>query len=189
MKLKIYYFIEICLVILQFRSILSSTNEELLTNPYYYQDEICSYNGKVDTAISNTKYIKCECNKDYTDDPDQTLKINDITIQCSYQKKRKFIALFFAIFIPCGLDHLYIGNYILFGILFCFYVIVILGNMYRFAISSEDDYLKNKINLVFFIFVFIFIAVWIADILFIFLYSKDHNGNPLVEDVALLFDL
>jgi len=173
--------------ITQVQSTKTNTYEELLANPNYFQDEICSFNG-VRSPASTPSYIKCDCNINYTNDPNQKLRINGIPIQCSYAKKRKFIALFLAIYVPFGIDQIYIGNYIAFGCIFLFGLCTIIGNMYRFIISPEDDYLKNKTNLTFFVLIFIFLAIWIGDVLFIYFYSKDVGGNPLVDDVYLLFN-
>ncbi len=163
------------------------SNSELLTDPYVFKDEICSYNGVVDLIASTKIEIFCKCNPEYANDPKETLKINKSDVQCSYQRKRKFIALFLAVFIPAGFDHFYLGNWLAFGVIFIFISVTVMGNMYRFAISSEDDYLKNKINLIFFICIFVFLFFWIANVFFILFYSKDSLGIELYEDIDLLF--
>ena len=170
-----------------------SAEEQILLDPIFFQNEICSFNGEIDYANADidpvTKYyinLKCICNQEYTNDPKQTLKINGNLIQCSYQKKRLFITLFLSIFIPVGFDHFYLGNNIAFALIFLLFCFTVIGNMYRFAISPEDDYLKNKVNLVFFVFIFIFIFVWIGNVFFIKFYGKDINGNELVDDFDLL---
>lgn len=153
-----------------------------------FEDEICSYNGE--TRVSNDTVVECICNKEYTNENNPAKKriINNNYVQCSYPKKRRFIAFFLAIFIPIGLDHLYLNNYWIFALIFLSCWFTIIGNCFRFAVSNRGDYLKNKYNILFVV-LGIFMSIWwIINIILIAQgIFKDGNNIDTVEDLSFLF--
>ena len=93
-------------------------------DPTLYKNEICSYNGR---AKINGNTIKCTCHKSYVDEPRQKFikYINGQKIQCSYHKKSRFIALFWAALLPLGLDFLYLGRYSFFAAVFIPFLLMV----------------------------------------------------------------
>ena len=67
------FIVNICLL-LQLKIIKSFSIDEYLNDSYNYGKELCSYNGK---PIYNktTNEVTCECNIQYTDEPDKKAKI------------------------------------------------------------------------------------------------------------------
>ncbi len=100
-----------------------------------YANEICSYHG---TPIINGNNVTCICEYFYSkiDDLNQTQILNNI-IQCYYHKKHKFIVLFFSIFLPFGLDYLYLERYLEFTLILLSYIFVIINQLICFFISNK----------------------------------------------------
>lgn len=163
-----------------------------LNSPLTFSDEICSYNGLYDASTSNSTYLNCICQPEYTNEPNNSkIKyINGVNVQCSYEKKRRFIALFLAIFLPLGFEHLYLGNYYLFVLIFSFCGFTFFGNFFRFAIASHNNYFKNKINLLFISFALFIILWWIINIILVWTGTfKDGNGVETVNDLDFLINI
>ena len=76
-----------------------------------------------------TKNITCICEDKYANEPREKYRIyiNGYFVQCSYERKSRSKALFFAFVFPLGLDYLYIEHYFYF-----FFSIYILHNSYMF---------------------------------------------------------
>ena len=153
-----------------------------------FEDEICSYNGKP-TSV-NDSWVYCDCQTEFTNDTKLNRTINNVPVQCSYEKKRRFIALFLSIFLPVGMDHLYLGNYWLFVLIFLSCWLSLIGNCFRFAVSPHTNYFKNRINLIFIIFGALTIIWWIINIALIWSGSySDGNGVDTVDDLNFLINI
>jgi hypothetical protein len=153
-----------------------------------FEDEICSYNG-IPNSVNDT-WVYCECQLEFSNDTALSRKINGVPVQCSYEKKRRFIALFLSIFLPVGVDHLYLGNYYFFIMIFFLCWLNLIGNCFRFAVSPHTDYLKNRINLLFVILATVMTIWWIINIALIWSGNfKDGNGVETVDDLNFLINL
>lgn len=165
-----------------------------LMKPDLFVDEICSFNSLSDPKLyidNTTKQtnVTCICAPEYTTLNSTTIrKINNIPVQCNYRKKRRFITLFFSIFLPFGIDHFYLGNYFIFlGIILacCF---VTFGNCYRFAVTTNQDYLKNRTNLFFVVLAAFALIFWILNIVLVITgFYTDSNGVEMADDLNMLF--
>ena len=172
-----------------------SFNPEDLNSPYMFKDEICSYNGLVNKTSSNHSSITCICKDDYytfeklTGNQSYTT-INGVRKQCQYEKKRRFIALFLAIFVPFGIDHIYLGNYYLFVPILLLCCTAIIGNFVRFAFPSVDakkGYLNDKINIFFAALILLSLAVWVLNIALIASgVTQDGNKIDTKDDIPNL---
>lgn len=161
-----------------------------LNSPTMFEDEICSYNGAANPKLSNDSFINCTCQSEYANVEPPIRFINKVPVQCSYEKKRRFIALFLSIFLPFGVDHLYLGRYLGFVLIFLTCWITILGNCFRFAVSPHNNYFKNGVNLLFLIMAIIMIIWWIINIVFIWIgIFKDGNGIETVNDLSFLLNI
>jgi hypothetical protein len=162
-----------------------------LDSPYMFQDEICSYNGMINTDKSNVTWINCTCQDEFANDKSNPNKIiNGVPVQCSYEKKRRFIALFLAIFLPFGVDYLYLGRYAIFVLTFLLCWITLIGNCFRFAVSSHTDYLKNRKNLLFISLAILMFIWWILNIVLIWTgIVTDGNGVETVNDLYFLINI
>jgi hypothetical protein len=166
---------------------------EDLFKPDLYIDEICSYNNNSPDTVTIKKdssgaiqNVICKCTPEYANEPSMR-KINKVNVQCGYERKRRFIALFLSFFLPFGLDYLYLGQYWIFiGILLacCF---TIIGNCYRFAVSSHSNYFKNHSNLFFTALAILSLIWWVINIILIASGKiTDGNGIETVSDLNLL---
>ena len=140
-----------------------------LTSPHMYTDEICSYQGSININASNATWVNCTC-KDGFDNEKTPQIINGVPVQCGYIKKRRFMALFLAVFVPVGIEHFYMENYhlALFSLLLC--CTSCIGNCFRFAFPSEKakvSYFSDNINKVFIILIGCFLIWWILNIILI----------------------
>jgi hypothetical protein len=161
-----------------------------LKKPSLFVDEICSYNGVVNTKLSNETSIVCECNAEYANDERSLSEINGVKVQCSYFRKRKFITVFFSIFLPFGVEYLYLEHYLYFSIIFIMCCTAIIGNCIRFTVSSgQEKYFKNKLNLCFFILLVIMIIFSIINVILMFIGVKDGNNIDVLDDLHLLVNI
>lgn len=160
-----------------------------LNQPLMFEDEICSYNGMANT-YSNSSYINCTCQDEFHNDPNLQRLINGVPVQCSYERKRRFIALFLSIFLPFGIDYLYLGRYLIFIIILFMCCLTLFGNCVRFAVSPHKDYFKNKYNLFFIILAIVMLFWWILNIALIWTgVIKDGNGIDTVNDLYFLINI
>ena len=174
-----------------------------LNNPMLFLNEICSYNGipKIDNI---SKEIKCVCFDDY-DTVDESKTINGVPIQCNYQRRRRFIVLFLSVFVPLGVDYLYLGNYWAFCIIILTVFFVCIGNCYL-LIESQHDMGQNKeeknrnlfqdqisftkTRIIFLILGGLLIIFYIANIILIATgVIKDGNGISTINDLSYLYKL
>lgn len=175
--------------IFMFILIIYVNNFELedLNSPVMFMDEICSYNGKINESSNNWT---CECQEEYSDLLPYSRKINNIPVQCTYEKKRRFIALFLSIFLPLGFDYLYLGRYFIFILILMMCLVTLFGNCYRFAVSPHHNYLNNKINLIFVILALFMITLWVVNIALIWTgIVYDGNGIGTVNDIYFLINI
>jgi hypothetical protein len=153
-----------------------------------FADEICSYNGQ-NIGDSDTN-VTCSCYSDFTNDMNSNRTINGVKVQCSYEKKRRFIALFLAIFIPFGVDYLYLGRYYISVIIFLTCCFTLFGNCARFAVSAHNNYFEQKWNL---FFVFMFVLLYISTIVNVILIASgivsDGNDIETVNDLYFLVNI
>ena len=184
MKIVYAFIIIIIFIINLFKLIFNFTLQDL-KSPSMFANEICSYNGNFDIKTQT-----CTCQAEYANDPLNTNKINGIPVQCSYQRKRRFIAVFFSIFLPFGMDYLYLNRYavcLLIIIVCCF---TLLGNCYRFAVSPTTGYIKFGNN---YLFILLALCVFIGGVINIVLILigviKDGNGIETVDDLNFLINL
>ena len=159
-----------------------------LNTPELFLDLICSYHGK---PVYNTtsKEVKCECRNDYYTFNTEKPKVFNVTIQCEYEKKRKFFFVFLSLVQPLGFDLFYLEYYLLFSLNFIFGVITIIGNLWNYAVFSGRDYLKDKKNLIFFIMLIILTVIYLAKIAIAITSINDQNGVPMVDDLNYLISL
>ena len=121
----------------------SITGKEFLEDTPSYIYELCSHNG-IPKTDNETKHIICECEEKYANEPREKYKkyINGQFIQCSYEKKKRFLTFFLAAICPLGLDYFYLGHYLIFSIIFIFCLLIISFNI----ISLVLNYKINKKN-------------------------------------------
>jgi len=165
---------------------------EDLDKPEMFEDEICSYNGKPEVIkLNGTKNtVNCTCYDEFFTDPNSNRFINGVKVQCSYAKKRRFIALFLSIFFPIGIDHFYLGNFYIFFLIFSGCWVMMIGNCIRFAVSPHENYLKNTTNLIFVILAILMIIVWVVNIVLISTgVLKDGNNVETMEDLHFLINI
>jgi hypothetical protein len=163
--------------------------------PDLFIDEICSFNQIQDPIITYNKTtnqiqdIKCICSPEYdTLNTTDIRKINQIPIQCNYRKRRRYVTLFFSFFLPFGIDHFYLGNYFIFMGILLACIITIFGNCYRFAVTTNQDYLKDNTNLFFLVIGFLIIIGWIVNIILVILgVYTDGNNIEMADDLEMLF--
>ena len=179
-------FVTLCLItLINLPNILNFSIDDL-NKPEMFADEICSYNG---VPIKSGNTIYCECQDEYANDTfsEPRMKINNVFVQCNYEKKRRFITLFLSIFLPFGMDYLYLGHYFYFALIFFACWFTLIGNCVRFAVSSHIEYLKNKKNLVFVIMAILMILWWVLNIALIWTgIIKDGYNVETVDDLDYL---
>ena len=176
-----------------------------LNNPYFFQKEICSYNGEPTMTIEGENVnVTCNCYDDYAT-IDEDKKINGVKVQCNYERRRRFIALFLSVFIPLGIDYLYLRNSWAFVLILLSSLIVCVGNCYL-LVESQSEKNKNKEDKMhsnnqdeetFTIARIIFLVL--GGILFVFYVTnivliatgviKDGNGISTINDLSYLFKL
>ena len=123
-----------------------SVNEFFEENSLYY-NEICSHNG-YPTLDKETNKIICTCEEKYANEPREKYKkyINGQFIQCSYEKKRRFLAFFLAGICPLGLDYFYLGHYYIFIAIFVFAIIILIFNIISFILNYKINKKNEEIK-------------------------------------------
>lgn len=172
---------------------------EELQHPLLFKYEICSYNGEPYEYIddNNATIIYCLCRKEFSNLTSLNHQINGVNIQCSYERKRRFIVMFWAIFLPIGVDYLYLEKYGMFIILFLLSTFMIAGNCIVFAKGElarnkdkDDEFNKKRNWIVIFFYVF-FIICLIIYVINIILHvtgvTKDNNGIETNDDLVEIF--
>ena len=172
-----------------------------------YQNELCSYNG-IPTYDSKTNQVLCECDEKHVNEPRIEFRqyINGHLVQCSYEKKRRFFALFLASIFPIGLDFLYLGHIYLFLLSLLLFLTVVVVNVvqlilvykgnnkkeeilnhrkYKFNIRSTEAIIKKinifGINIIFTIYYLSHIIIQGLGLI------KDSNNIDTENDMAYLF--
>ena len=123
-----------------------SVNDFLKDNSLYY-NEICSHNGSPKLDQETNKII-CTCEEKYANEPREKYKkyINGQFIQCSYEKKRRFLAFFLAGICPLGLDYFYLGHYYIFIAIFVFAIIILIFNIISFILNYKINKKNEEIK-------------------------------------------
>lgn len=198
-RLSKKYKMQICLSILLFIILINfSLAQKDIYDIYLFQNEICSYNGKSKIIqVEGNDFINCTCKEQYATDP-KIRKINNNPVQCSYEKKRRLLALTLAIFLPFGMDYLYLGYIITPIIIMVVFLLIIILNC-RFYCKKEEKERENsdngiievkvnkqeaRMNLILLGIFFIYLIWYIVDIFLIgFGVIKDANGYPMYNDL------
>jgi hypothetical protein len=164
-----------------------------LTEIDKFKNELCSFNGVFKWIEKEKATYNCSCNVDYATDTKNIKKFDGKhDILCSYERKRKFIAVFFSIFLPFGFDYFYLGYYYWFVAILLFTMITYIGNFLRFAVANAADwsYFKDKYNLIFFIMLILNLIFWVVNVFMIATdVIKDSNGIATVDDLDYFFNL
>ena len=113
-----------------------------------YGNEICSYNGSPELGKDNEgkAIVKCNCRPGYWSLTPAKKKIRGEDVKCSYEKKKRFIAFFFAAFIPLGFDYLYLGRYWIFIIILCFDLFIMINSAVCFFYTNKFKGEPNNVN-------------------------------------------
>ena len=127
-----YYFFIIFISLNTIKKI--SCVEINILDPALYKNEICSYNG--DAEIDNST-VTCTCYDSYVDEPRKKLikYINGQKVQCSYHKKKRFTAFFWAAILPLGFDYYYLGHYGYFALVFICVILICASQLVCFLLS------------------------------------------------------
>lgn len=134
--------------------ILSTTGSDFLNDITLYMNELCSHNGIPQLTKNKTEVI-CECDKRYTNEPRESKKRyinNKHFIQCSYERKRRFLCFFLSAIAPIGMDYLYLGHigiFILILFIFCFNAVLIVFSIvlnYRLEKKEEEEKRQKKLK-------------------------------------------
>ena len=139
-------------VLFRIEKVYSFSRKEIFENINLYSNEICSYNGI--PKITENNEVICECNERYANEPvKKNIKyINNIMIQCSYQRKSRFFTLFLALCVPIGFDLLYIRRPLAFSIsLFLSLITISLSIIlfimnYRINLKSKESIIQMRLN-------------------------------------------
>ena len=126
--------------------------DDIYDNMNLYIKEICSHNGIPKFNATSNKVI-CECGEKYTNEPrkDKIKRINGHIVQCSYEKKSRFYALFLSLCISFGFDFLYLERYIIFSIIFILSSSILILNIVAFIINyninfkTKETKIKNRV--------------------------------------------
>jgi len=181
--------------------------KEYIDSFNFYSNEICSYNGN--PTITSDSVI-CSCFKGYTNSKKKSY-IYGIEIQCNYKRKKRFMSFFFAVFLPIGLDYLYLERYFLFIVILLFVTFIFGNQIICFLLSNKyvenneifNDYNnynkeESEIDIDFFriyktinfILSILFIIFWIVDsILQATGKINDGNGIKTDNDMNKLFNI
>ena len=133
----------------------SFSGKSLLENTYNYRNELCSYNG-IPTYDTKTNEVTCECKEKYVNEPrkDKYKYINGHFIQCSYEKKSRFTAIFLSLCLPFGFDFLYIGRIKFFIIFFVLSILMVTTHCimfiinYKINLGLKETEIQNRLNLI-----------------------------------------
>ena len=142
------------LIVLFFRikQIYTISSKELFKDVHLYSNEICSYNGI--PKITTTNEIRCECKERYANEPikNKIKYINNIMVQCSYERKSRFFTIFLSLCFPIGIDFLYLDQYIAFFIsLFMSLITIVICSIlfylnYRINLKSKESKMQIRLN-------------------------------------------
>ena len=213
MQLYLLLFISLFLKI---KIIKSISAKEYLEDTSLYMNEICSNNGipKID---KETNTIICECEEKYANEPREEHKkyINNHFVQCSYEKKRRFLTFFLSAICPLGLDFFYLGHYGFFALILfifllttSFYIFSFILN-YKIQKKIEEEKRTKKIkkskdkkiteinstcvktiNIISNILIAFVVFYWIIiSIIQALGFIKDSNYIPTENDMNYLFEL
>lgn len=185
-KMMISSFIFLFIIALIIDSI-QSFDINYLKKASLFADEICSFSG--DPILKDDgNVVECKCYQEYANNPSEDGQINGSKIQCSYTRKRKFITVFFAIFLPFGIEYFYLERYWVFFLILFLCCFSIIGNCVRFTISNtQENYFKNKVNLIFIILFIMMVLFTITNaVLMLIGLIKDGNGIEVYNDLYLL---
>ena len=174
-----------------------------ISSPLLFKNEICSFKGT--PIIHNTTSITCSCFTGYETFNPSNLTIKNIPIQCNYSKKKRFIALFFSIFLPLGIDYLYLEQYFFFIIILLLIIIILGGNCFIMLDSelqkSQNDNASQKpqlplltkhrrLKIIFPCLCCLLIICYFLNIyLIVSGRIKDGNGIDTMNDVSFLFNI
>ena len=132
---------------LNFALIKAMIGNDFLKDTQSIINEICSHNGipKID---EETKQIICTCEEKYANEPREKYKkyVNGHFIQCSYEKKRRFLTFFLAAICPLGLDYFYLGHYSIFSIVFTLCILIIAFNIISFVLNYKINKKNEEIK-------------------------------------------
>ena len=213
MELYLLLFIPLFLKI---KIIKSISAKEYLEDTSLYMNEICSNNG-IPKMDKETNTIICECEEKYADEPRKDYKkyINNHFVQCSYEKKRRFLTFFLSAICPLGLDFFYLGHYGFFALILfifllttSFYIFYFILN-YKIQKKIEEEKRKKKIkkskdkkiteinstcvktiNIISNILIAFVVFYWIIiSIIQALGFIKDSNDIPTENDMNYLFEL
>jgi hypothetical protein len=157
----------------------------------YYANEICSYNQDKITYNEVKNSITCVCSEDFlTLNPNNNLRFGEHPIQCNYRKKRGYIVFFYSVFSLFGFEHLYLGRYYSFIIIFTVYSSTILVNLYfLIATNFKKDIFANKvfINIIKKIFekmFYVWYFIYIGNLVLVLTHTyKDGNDQVIMWDI------
>ena len=146
--MRLNFFIFTFTFVFYFKLIQSYTfnASEILANPYNYRHVLCSGNGEP-FYNSTTNEVICACKESYTNEPRNKKKkfLNGHLVQCSYKKKSRFTALFYALCLPLGFDFLYLGRYKIFAVIFILTISIISLNIAMFIVNYKIN-MQSKEN-------------------------------------------
>lgn len=173
-------------------SYLSESKVRML---HLYGNEICSYRGK--PSYENEKFY-CDCIVGYKTLSNDKKFLGE-SIQCSYKQKRRSITLFFALFIPLGIDYLYIERYIVFVIVLILEIAIFVFFLVSFYHISRNDEEKKgnepgkvenemeKLSLLSWMLNIFFFLYWFVDIILMgFGIVTDGEGIEIYNDLGLV---
>ena len=137
---------------LQSRKVKLLSVEEILENVNFYSKELCSNNG-IPKYNKASNEVTCECGEKYANEPRKNKKkyINGHFVQCSYERKSRFYAIFLSLCIPFGFDFLYLERYIIFSIIFILSSSILILNIVAFIINyninfkTKETKIKNRV--------------------------------------------
>ena len=132
--------------------ISSFSAKEVFDNHLLYLNEISSNNGEPQYDEGN-KNIACIWEDKYANEPREKYRIyiNGYFVQCSYERKSRSKALFFAAVFPLGLDYLYLEHYFYFFLVFILCIVVICCNIIslvlNYKVIKKNEEIKRQIKL------------------------------------------
>ena len=129
---SIFYFLILLLALNKIQQI--SSVEINILDPALYKNEICSYNGDPE-IVDNI--VTCTCYDAFTDEPRKKYikYINGQKVQCSYHRKKRFTAFFWAAVLPVGFDYYYLGHYGYFVLIALFFILMCVSQLVCFLLS------------------------------------------------------
>ena len=138
---SIYYFLIIILSLNITKKI--SCVEINIQDLSFYKNEICSYNG--DPEIKNST-VTCTCYDSFADEPrkNKIRYINGQKVQCSYHRKKRFTAFFWASVLPVGFDYYYLGHYGYFALIAIFFFTMCINQLICFLLSYRLNELYEE---------------------------------------------